>query len=149
MYHSSIILFVTRKKTTFHTLLTTVPQPLLFMTESSFFLPRGHEQHTATRKNKSKNSNPIYCNPFPPRRIPIISTSDKATIVVSRTGGSTAAELAHENIRKIVDMECTDLEVNTLLWKSLGYRFDPASQTWGEPTRSFRIGAKHIARRRI
>ena len=50
--------------------------------------------------------------------------------IVSRTGGPTEAELANENIRKIVEIQCTDLEVNTLIWKCLGYRFDETVQEW-------------------
>jgi hypothetical protein len=43
--------------------------------------------------------------------------------VVSREGGPTPEELSNENVLRIVRSECTDLEVNTVLWKCLGYRF--------------------------
>jgi hypothetical protein len=39
-------------------------------------------------------------------------------------------ELSNENILKIVKVECSDLEVNTLVWKCLGYRFNPQSRDW-------------------
>jgi Domain of unknown function (DUF1823) len=50
--------------------------------------------------------------------------------VLSRTGGPTDEELSNENMLRIVRIQCSDLEVNTLVWKCLGYRFDPDSETW-------------------
>jgi hypothetical protein len=50
--------------------------------------------------------------------------------VVTREGGPTVAELANENILRIVRIECSDLEVNTLVWKCMGYRFDPEKEEW-------------------
>lgn len=50
--------------------------------------------------------------------------------VVSRTGGPRKEELSNENMLRIVRMECNDLEVNTLVWKCLGYRFDPEKEEW-------------------
>lgn len=44
--------------------------------------------------------------------------------VVSRTGGPLAAELANENLLRILKIQCSDLEANTLVWKCLGYRFE-------------------------
>jgi len=48
----------------------------------------------------------------------------KGSFVVTREGGPTANELTNENLLQIVTSECTDLEVNTLVWKCLGYRFE-------------------------
>lgn len=31
---------------------------------------------------------------------------------------------------RIVKIECTDLEVNTLVWKCLGYRFNTENESW-------------------
>jgi len=56
----------------------------------------------------------------------------KDDFVVSREGGPTDAELANENILKIVLSECSDLEVNTLVWKCLGYRFEDGKWTAAE-----------------
>jgi len=50
--------------------------------------------------------------------------------IVKREGGPTEEELSDENIMKIIKIRCTDLEVNTLVWKGLGYRFDPDTETW-------------------
>lgn len=50
--------------------------------------------------------------------------------VISRSGPPTPEELSNENILKIVKIECTDLEANTLVWKCLGYRFDEENEEW-------------------
>jgi hypothetical protein len=52
------------------------------------------------------------------------------SFVVCREGGPTEAELTNENILKIVTIECSDLEVNTLVWKCLGYRFNSQTEEW-------------------
>ena len=53
------------------------------------------------------------------------SNNDDGVFVVSRYGGPTAEELASENLVRIVARRSnvTDLQVNTLAWKCLGYRF--------------------------
>ena len=43
--------------------------------------------------------------------------------ILSRDGPPTAEELSNENLYKILMIRCSDLEVNTLVWKCLGYRF--------------------------
>lgn len=50
--------------------------------------------------------------------------------VISRSGDPTPEELSNENVLRIVNTECTDLEANTLVWKCLGYRYDPESEAW-------------------
>ena len=52
------------------------------------------------------------------------------SFVVSRTGGPTDEELSNENILKIVMIESSDIEVNTLVWKCMGYRFDTEAEEW-------------------
>mmetsp|Transcript_4304 Transcript_4304/g.12362 ORF Transcript_4304/g.12362 Transcript_4304/m.12362 type:complete len:309 (+) Transcript_4304:163-1089(+) len=54
--------------------------------------------------------------------------------VVSRSGGPTAEELTSENLIRIVNRRSnvTDLEVNTLVWKCLGYRFEEGEWTASE-----------------
>lgn len=54
----------------------------------------------------------------------------QGSFVVSRTGGPTKEELSNENLYKILMIECSDLEVNTVVWKCLGYRFDEEKQEW-------------------
>jgi hypothetical protein len=48
----------------------------------------------------------------------------KNRFLVSREGDPTLDELSSENILKIVKIDSSDLEVNTLVWKCLGYRFE-------------------------
>jgi len=54
----------------------------------------------------------------------------KGDFIVSRTGGPTNEELSNENLYKILMLECNDLEVNTVVWKCLGYRFDEDAEEW-------------------
>jgi hypothetical protein len=55
--------------------------------------------------------------------------------VISRTGGPLAAELTNENLLRILKIQCSDLEANTLVWKCLGYRFETdESKSTGEWT---------------
>ena len=66
-------------------------------------------------------ANPSYIN---------LGSVGGAEFVVTRTGGPQKEELSNENMLRIVRMECNDLEVNTLVWKCLGYRFDPEKEEW-------------------
>ena len=50
--------------------------------------------------------------------------------VVCREGGPREEELTNENLYGILYYKCSDLEVNTLVWKCLGYRFDAESEEW-------------------
>jgi hypothetical protein len=50
--------------------------------------------------------------------------------IISRSGGPLKEELSNENLYKILMLECNDLEVNTLVWKCLGYRFDEEAVEW-------------------
>lgn len=50
--------------------------------------------------------------------------------LISRTGGPTDEELTDENLYKIIERKANDLEVNTLVWKCLGYRFDVDKEEW-------------------
>lgn len=65
-------------------------------------------------------------DPSFPVRFPI----GESSFVIARAGPPLAPELANENILKIVQLDCTDLEVNTLVWKCLGYRFDGDAEKW-------------------
>ena len=51
---------------------------------------------------------------------------------VSREGVATDEEMSNENILLIMQdhLNPTDLEVNTLIWKCLGYRFDVEGNIW-------------------
>ena len=76
---------------------------------------------------------PIILNAFPGAADPLYATTGpvgQGEFLIRREGGPTKEELSNENMLKIVQSECTDLEVNTLVWKALGYRFDNATKTW-------------------
>lgn len=91
--------------------------------------PSGDEK----KKVKPDKVKPDILLPFEPAADPNymnVGPVGDGDFVISRTGGPTPEELTNENIRRIVEIECTDLEVNTLIWKCLGYRFDEKSQTW-------------------
>lgn len=49
--------------------------------------------------------------------------------IISRDGGPTIDELGNDQMLSIVRSECTDLEVNTLVWKCLGYRLNFSSSS--------------------
>lgn len=46
-----------------------------------------------------------------------------SSFILRRSGPPTKEELSNENLYKILMIECSDLEVNTLVWKCLGYEF--------------------------
>jgi hypothetical protein len=54
----------------------------------------------------------------------------EGSFIISRSGPPTKEELSNENLYSILKIECTDLEVNTLVWKCLGYRFDEKAEEW-------------------
>eukprot|EP00559_Dactyliosolen_fragilissimus_P005117 CAMPEP_0184855634 /NCGR_PEP_ID=MMETSP0580-20130426/815_1 /TAXON_ID=1118495 /ORGANISM="Dactyliosolen fragilissimus" /LENGTH=197 /DNA_ID=CAMNT_0027350197 /DNA_START=333 /DNA_END=926 /DNA_ORIENTATION=+ len=54
----------------------------------------------------------------------------KEDFVVSRHGSPNENELSNENLFRILSIQCSDLEVNTLVWKCLGYRFDEENEKW-------------------
>jgi len=57
-------------------------------------------------------------------------TIGEGDFAIYRTGGPLKEELSNENLYKILMIECNDLEVNTLVWKCLGYRFDEEAEEW-------------------
>ena len=99
------------------------------------------QQQEEGRADETSAPTPITTNkvqpdillPFAPAADPNymnVGPVGEGDFVVSRTGGPTPEELTNENIRKIVELQCSDLEVNTLIWKCLGYRFDETLQSW-------------------
>lgn len=63
---------------------------------------------------------------------PVKGSIGEDDFVISRLGGPTEEELGNENLLRILMIECSDLEVNTLVWKCLGYRFDPEKEEWND-----------------
>jgi hypothetical protein len=71
-------------------------------------------------------------------RGPVGEGGGDSAFVVSREGEPTKDELTNENLYQIVvrKSNVTDLEVNTLVWKCLGYRFNKNDEIW-TPTKVF------------
>ena len=83
--------------------------------------------------NEKKKLKPIILDPFPEAADPkyhVTAPVGEKGFIVSREGGPTQEELTDENLYKIIDRTASDLDVNTLVWKCLGYRFDAEAQTW-------------------
>ena len=85
----------------------------------------------------------LILQPFPPAmdpRYPVHGPVGEGSFILSRSGPPTHEELSTEQIRLIArDGIATDLEVNTLVWKCLGYRFDNINEQW-EATEVFLFG---------
>jgi hypothetical protein len=77
---------------------------------------------------------PVILKPFLPALDPSYSVRGpvgNGKFLLSRSGPPTPEELTNEQILLIVrDGIATDLEVNTLVWKCLGYRFDDINEQW-------------------
>lgn len=70
---------------------------------------------------------PDILQPYLPAMDPNYSSTGpvgNGKFVISRSGPPLPAELTNEQMLKIVKSESTDLEVNTLVWKCLGYRYN-------------------------
>lgn len=88
---------------------------------------------SAEAKKDKKNLKPIILDPFLEAADPKYATTaavGEDNFIVSRSGGPTDEELTDENLYKIISREATDLDVNTLVWKCLGYRFDFEKKEW-------------------
>jgi hypothetical protein len=64
-------------------------------------------------------------------KYPVKGPVGEGKFILSRSGPPTAEELSNEQMLQIVKLECSDLEVNTLVWKCLGYRFNEETESWG------------------
>lgn len=87
----------------------------------------------ASKDNDAPKIEPDILKPFPPAADPMYSVRGpvgEGDFVLTRSGGPVEAELTNENLLKILMIECSDLEVNTLVWKCLGYRFDEGEEEW-------------------
>ena len=83
--------------------------------------------------SKPKKPKAIILEPFIQAALPSYINEGpvgEEDFLVSRTGGPTEEELTDENLYKIIERKASDLEVNTLVWKCLGYRFDVEKNEW-------------------
>ncbi|KAL7549619.1 hypothetical protein ACHAWF_012886 [Thalassiosira exigua] len=81
----------------------------------------------------SDDDGPELLQPYLPAmdpNYPVRGPVGEGKFILSRSGPPTAEELSNEQMLQIVKIECSDLEVNTLVWKCLGYRFDEEGESW-------------------
>ena len=79
------------------------------------------------------NNGPDILQPYLPAMDPKYSVNgpiSEGMFKISRSGGPTTEELTNEQMLAIVTSECNDLEVNTLVWKCLGYRYNEEENEW-------------------
>jgi hypothetical protein len=92
-----------------------------------------HQRFFAAPKDDAEPIKPDILLPFPMAADPMYKCRGPVgenDFVLSRTGDPTSEELSNENLLRILRVECSDLEANTLVWKGLGYRFDPDKEEW-------------------
>ncbi|CAM9721206.1 unnamed protein product, partial [Hapterophycus canaliculatus] len=73
---------------------------------------------------------PVNRRTAPPSFIAKNNVNLDGDLISSREGEPTASELANENVIKVVAQMGTDEEVNWLVWKCLGYRYEPEKDSW-------------------
>lgn len=86
-----------------------------------------------TENEKPAQPKAIILDPYLPAVDPKYKVTGKVgegDFILSRSGGPTDEELTDENLYRIIERKASDLEVNTLVWKCLGYRFDADGQEW-------------------
>lgn len=84
-------------------------------------------------KDEKPKLKPVILDPYLPAVDPtyIVSGSvGEGEFLISRSGGPEKEELTDENLFRIIERKASDLEVNTLVWKCLGYRFNEAEIAW-------------------
>ena len=89
---------------------------------------------TNAKEDEKSNNGPDILQPYLPAMDPKYSVNGPIGVsknfIISRAGPPTIEELSNEQMLSIVNIECTDLEVNTLVWKCLGYRFNEENEEW-------------------
>jgi len=93
----------------------------------------GRVLYSTKNEGKEEPVQPDILKPFPMAADPnFLNTGSvgEGDFVLCRTGDPTAEELSNENLLRILKIQCSDLEANTLVWKCLGYRFDETQQVW-------------------
>lgn len=81
----------------------------------------------------TNDDGPDLLQPYLPAMDPNYSARGpvgEGKFILSRSGPPTAEELSNEQMLQIIKIDCNDLEVNTLVWKCLGYRFNEENELW-------------------
>jgi Domain of unknown function (DUF1823) len=114
-------------------------QHLTILNGNNINLSDGEAEARMRRAQKVKedaiNYPPTILDPVPAAadpKYPVRGPIGQGDFILSREGGPTVEELSNENLYRILvrQSNVTDLEVNTLVWKCLGYRFDPDTEVW-------------------
>lgn len=128
---SSSVSFIQRRK------ISTISPTYQGITSTTVQSSTDNNDSTSSETNqqipKKEPLKPIILDPFPEAAnptYPVRGPVGEGGFMISRTGGPTEQELTDENLYKIIDRVASDLEVNTLVWKCLGYRFDPDKEEW-------------------
>uniref|UniRef100_A0A7R9Z984 Uncharacterized protein n=1 Tax=Pseudictyota dubia TaxID=2749911 RepID=A0A7R9Z984_9STRA len=105
-----------------------------------FRLAMSSDAGSDEKESQEPREQPKYTPPVTEPLQPFLPAADPSYSVrgpigeddflISRLGGPSEEELGNENLLKILMIECSDLEVNTLVWKGLGYRFDAENEKW-------------------
>lgn len=93
--------------------------------------PLAAEEAAAAEAAEPPKFEPLL--PFLPAADPTWSVRGpigEGDFVLTREGGPVKEELSNENLMRILMIECSDLDANTLVWKCLGYRFDAENEEW-------------------
>jgi len=104
----------------------------LFVSENEKPVVAGDEDCSCPPITETEDG-PDVLKPFLPAMDPKYSINGpvgEEKFILSRSGPPTPEELSNEQMLKIVKIECNDLEVNTLVWKCMGYRFNEQTESW-------------------
>ena len=112
----------------------TIHHPLFATDDSSSSSSSSSRDINAERKEALglQSGGPDILQPYLPAMDPNYATTGpigNGNFIISRDGGPTIDELGNDQMLSIVRSECTDLEVNTLVWKCLGYRLNFSSSS--------------------
>ncbi|CAJ1889844.1 unnamed protein product [Cylindrotheca closterium] len=110
-----------------------VSVPSRSISRQTFLQAEAPSEQPPASANEPKPAQPkaVILDPYLPAADPKYKVTGKVgggDFIVSRSGGPTDEELTDENLYRIIERKASDLEVNTLVWKCLGYRFD--GQEW-------------------
>ncbi|CAM9276555.1 unnamed protein product [Chrysoparadoxa australica] len=87
---------------------------------------------TSTDPAQGVSPEPPRAITLPPRWLEAMGGPDtlKGGLVIDKEGEPTEGELSNGNLLKVLGQACTDEEVNWLVWKCLGYRYNSSSGQW-------------------
>jgi len=100
---------------------------------TSLFAKEGGDDDCDCPDDNNNDGPDILLQPYLPAMDPKYSVNGpigEGSFKISRSGGPTDEEITNKQMLAIVTSECNDLEVNTLVWKCLGYRYNEDTNEW-------------------